>query len=71
MPITTNIVSSNPAHGKVYLVRHYVIKFVNDFPQVGGFLRALWFITSTNITDLHDITEILLNVALNTLNLNL
>jgi len=28
--ITTNVASSNPAHGKVYLIHHYVIKFVRD-----------------------------------------
>jgi hypothetical protein len=26
VPITTNVVSSNPAHGEVYLIEHYVIK---------------------------------------------
>jgi hypothetical protein len=26
VPITTNVVSSNPAHGEVYLIQHYVIK---------------------------------------------
>ena len=35
--ITTKIVSSNPAHGKVYSIQHYVIKFVSDFRQVCGF----------------------------------
>ena len=30
-------VSSNPAHGEVYSIQHYVIKFVSDFRQVGGF----------------------------------
>jgi hypothetical protein len=28
MPITTEVVSSNPAHGEVYSIQHYVIKFV-------------------------------------------
>ena len=32
--ITTNVVSSNPVHGKVhgkvYSIQHYVIKFVRD-----------------------------------------
>jgi len=28
--ITTNFVSSNPAHGEVYSIQHYVIKFVSD-----------------------------------------
>jgi hypothetical protein len=33
VPITTNIVSSNPANGEVYLIQHYVIKFVSDLIQ--------------------------------------
>ena len=36
--------------------------------QVGGFLLVL-LVSSTNKTDRHDITEILLKVALNTINL--
>jgi hypothetical protein len=32
-------VSSNPIHGEVYSIQHYVIKFVSDLRQVGGFLR--------------------------------
>ena len=59
MSITTNVVSS---------IQHYVIKFVSDLQQVSGFLRALRF--PRNKTDRHDITEILLKVALNTINLN-
>jgi hypothetical protein len=43
MPITTNVVSSNPVHDEVYLIQHYVIKFVSDLRQVDGFLRALRF----------------------------
>jgi hypothetical protein len=31
----------NPIHGDVYSIQHYVIKFVGDLPQVGGFLRVL------------------------------
>jgi len=62
VPITTNIVSSNPVHGKVYLIQHYVIKFVSDLQQVGT------PVSSTNKTDRHDITEILFKVALNTIN---
>ena len=38
--ITTNVVSSNPVHGEVYSIQHYVIKFVSDFRQVVGFLRV-------------------------------
>ena len=48
-------------------------KFVSDLRQVSGFLRVLRFspgtpVSSTNKTDCHDITEILLKVALNTIN---
>jgi hypothetical protein len=43
VPITTNIVSLNPVHGKMYLIQHYVIKFVSDLRQVGGFLWVLRF----------------------------
>jgi hypothetical protein len=30
---TTKVVISNPAHSKVYLIQHYVIKFVSDLIQ--------------------------------------
>ena len=54
--------------GEVYWIQHYVIKFVSD-PR-----KVVWFspgtsVSSTNKTDCNDITEILLNVALNTINL--
>jgi hypothetical protein len=45
VPIITDVVNSNPAHGKVYFIKHYVI-FVSDFLalsatfwQVNGLLR--------------------------------
>ena len=28
--ITTKVVSSTPADGKMYMIKYYVIKFVND-----------------------------------------
>ena len=37
------VVSSNPVHGEVYLIQHYVIKFVSDLRQVCGFLWVLRF----------------------------
>ena len=37
--ITTNVVSSNPTR----VIQDYVIKFVSDLRQVGGFLRVLRF----------------------------
>ena len=42
-PITTTGMSSNPVHGEVYSIQHYVIKFVSDLQQVSGFLRVLRF----------------------------
>ena len=65
VPITTNV-GSNTTRGKVYLVQHYVIKFVSVLRQVGGFLRHT-LVSSTNKTESHDITGILLKVALNTI----
>jgi hypothetical protein len=53
VPSSTKVVSSNPTHGAVYSI-HYVIKFVSDLQQVCGFLC-------------HNIFEILLKVALNTI----
>ena len=60
--ITVNVVSSDSAHGNAYSIQHYVIKFVSDF------VAGRWFspdspVCSTNKTDSHDITEILLKVA--------
>ena len=63
VPITTNVVSSNPAHGEVYSLQYCVIKFVSDFRQFSPGIS----VSSTNKTDHHDITEILLKVALNTI----
>ena len=45
-------------------------KLVSDLQQVSGFLQVFRF-PSTNKTDHHDITEILLKVALNTMNLTI
>ena len=43
VPITTNFLSLNPAHGEGHSIQHHVIKFVSEFWQVGGFLRVLRF----------------------------
>ena len=58
VPIMPEVVSSNPAHGEMYTVQHYVIKLVSD-KQLGGFSEYSSFRH-------HDITEILLKVAINT-----
>ena len=39
VPITTNVVNSNPAQA----IQHYVIKFVNDLRHVIGLFQVLWF----------------------------
>jgi hypothetical protein len=39
VPITTKVAGSNPAHGKVYSIQHYLIKFASDARQVGYFFR--------------------------------
>ena len=46
----TKVASSNPTHGEVYLIQHYVIKFVSDLRQVGGFLQVLRFPPSIKLT---------------------
>jgi hypothetical protein len=32
VPITTNVMNSNPAYGGVYSIQHYVITFNSDTP---------------------------------------
>ena len=39
VPITTEVVSSNPTHGEVYSIQYYVKKFVSDLQQVSGILH--------------------------------
>ena len=68
VPITTKVVNSNPVHGEVYSIQHNVIKFVSGLRQVGGFPWGTP-VFSTIKTDRHDITDVLLKVALNTMNL--
>ena len=62
VPITTNIVNLNPTQ----VIKYYVIKFVSDMWQIGGLFLGI-LVSSTNKTDHHDITEILLKVVLNTI----
>jgi hypothetical protein len=61
------VVGSNSADGEVYSIQHYVIKFVSVLRSVGGYLWVLP-VSSTYKTDHHDIAEIVLKVALNTIN---
>ena len=39
-----------PLSGEVYSIQHYVIKFVSDLRQVGGFLWVLRFPTPIKLT---------------------
>jgi hypothetical protein len=66
VPITTKVVSLNPVHGEVYSLQHYVIKFVSDLRQVGQWFFSGTPVSSTNKADRHDITKILLKLALST-----
>jgi hypothetical protein len=52
VPITTKVVSSNP----VYAIQHYVVKFVSDLRQVGGFVLILSTPVSSTNTN-HDLEE--------------
>ena len=64
--ITTYVISA--LWFRIPLIIINVINVVNDLRQVGGFLRVLQFPPpTTDKTDRHDITEILLKVALNTI----
>jgi hypothetical protein len=55
-------VSLNPAHGEVYSIQHYVIKFVGDLLQICGFLQVLWYPPPI---------KLIAESALNTINLDL
>jgi len=59
----------NSVYGEVYSLQHYVMKFVSDLRQVGGFLRVLRCPPPIKLTA-NDIAEILLKMALYTINLN-
>ena len=63
------ILLSFPAHGKVYSIHYYVIKCVNYLYQLRWFSPGTPH-SSSNKTDRHDITEIVLKVALNTITLS-
>ena len=36
--------------GEVYVIQHYVIKFVSDLGQAGGFIRVLLFPSPIKLT---------------------
>ena len=56
-------------HSEVFLIQHYVIKFVSDLRQVVGFLQVLWFPPPIKLMAMiYNVAEILLKVVLNTIN---
>ena len=56
VPVTTKVVCSNPIHGEVYSIPHYVIKFVSYLRQVGGFPRELRFPPPMKMTATRGVT---------------
>ena len=53
-------------------IQYYVKKFVSDLWQVSDFLGVHWFPPPIKLTTtVHDITEILLKVVLNTITITL
>jgi hypothetical protein len=53
--------------GEVYSMQHHVIKFVSDLRKVDWWFSPGTPVSSTKNTDHHDIIEISLKVALNTI----
>jgi hypothetical protein len=54
-------VSSNLVDGEVYWIQHYVIKFVSDLRQVGGFLRIPRFPPPIKLTAIREIKVVGVN----------
>jgi hypothetical protein len=67
VPITTNVVSSNPRSWRGVLDTTLCDK-VCQCLETGPWFSLGTSVSSTNKTDRHDIIEILLKVALNTIN---
>ena len=65
--IKYKVLSSNPVHGEVYSIQHYVIKFVIDLRQVVGFLhRYNWNIVESGVKHYKSYpSSKTLNVAIN------
>ena len=66
--ISTNAVSSNPAHGDVYSIQHLLGNQVCQCLVTGRWFSTDTSGSSTITTDHHDIIEILLKVAIKTIN---
>jgi len=50
MSNTKFMMTSNPVHGEVYSIQHYMMKFVSDFGQVGSFLLVPRFPSPIKLT---------------------
>jgi hypothetical protein len=48
--ITTNVVSSNAAHGEVCTIQYYIIQLVSDIRNVFGFLQVLRYPLQIKLT---------------------
>jgi hypothetical protein len=71
MPITTNVASLNPAHGEVVLDTTACDK-VCQWLTTGRWFSPGSQISSTNTTEHHDVTEILMNtIAVNLINVHI
>jgi len=46
----TKVMTSNRSVGEVYSIQYYVIQFVSDLGQVGGFFRVSRFLPSIKVT---------------------
>jgi hypothetical protein len=68
VPITTKVVSSNPAQTRFTRLNIIVCDKVCQWLAAGQWFSLGTPVSSTNKTDRHDITEILLKVSLNTIN---
>jgi hypothetical protein len=64
------VMSSNPFHGEVYLIHHYVINLSVTCGRSVSWFSPGTSVSSTNITDRKGIIEMLLNVALNSIKPN-
>jgi hypothetical protein len=59
--------SSNPIHGEVYSIQHYVMMFVSDLGQVSGLLR---FPPPIKLTAMNQIWMSLAPLAIHQISLN-
>jgi hypothetical protein len=66
MPITTKVVSSNPPHGEVYSMQHYVIKLINSgfFHQLNWPPGYNWNIVDSGIKHHNPKPLLLMNMSM-------